>query len=390
MAGVERIENVGSTSWAFTPDRLVRAGERLRALLRARLVDEVSGEPVRTPTRLSSPNPGLRVRLASDGLVGLVAEPAQVLPQLAATAVDLALDVRSEGFLPRTLAGTLGPIAGFPDDFAPLDLGDVALHRGGVAISGRVLQNQSPTPVPLAGAAIGIDAIWSHRPPPLWLPPALAEAPNVMAATPGLYAARAIGTALRERTMLLAAATKRLLEPLVAGQTRLILSDGDGLVAGALLALDIDDGERIELITIAAIAPSVAADEPARITLAHPAAHLHRDGVRCTVAAPQPPGNLAALGREALPGDGTLFLAAAPNLGSGDWIEIDDGVQAPEYQRVERYGAVSDADGYFRLPPIARVAIVRLLVQHAAVADGHPLVGIDSTREAAPLVLALE
>ena len=60
----------------------------------------------------------------------------------------------------------------------------------------------------------------------------------------------------------------------------------------------------------------------------------------------------------------------------------------PEYVRALPLAATSDADGYFELPPISRVALVRLLVQHPGLADARSIVAIEpaTTR----LTLALE
>lgn len=386
----ERLESTARGDWWFSPDRTPAPGERTRALLRARLVDEVSGEPASGPTQLTTPRADLWTRVASDALVGLVGQPARALPELAVAGVPLVLQVRSSGFLPRTLSATLGPIATFPADFAAIDLGDVPLHRPGVAVVGRVLHNLAPEPQPLAGAAVAIDAVWSQVPPPFWVPPALAEPADLVALHPGLYAERAAGTAVNELTLQLSAAAKTLLRPLVPGQTRLRLSDRDGLVAGGVLAIDFDAVDRVEMVRIAAVEPTPDPDEACWVTLAHPASQLHRDGVRCTDAAPQPPAGVAATSRDALPLDATLFLAAAPAMADGAWVEIDDGLAEPEYQRVALYAASTDADGHFRLPPIARVALIRLLVQHAAVTDGHPVVSLDEIRAGAPLVVALE
>ena len=375
-------------AWLLTPDRLPAPGERMRALLRARLVDEQSREAVAAPVALRTPRADIATRATADGLVGLVAAPAVVLPQLAATAADLALEVDADGYLPLTLAGTLGPFATFPDAFAPLDFGDVPLHRTAVTLAGRVMQNIAPDPLPLAGATVQVELVWPRQPPPFWIAPALGEPPNLVSLRPPLYRARAAGTTLRERTLVFSALAKTLLAPLVPGATRLRLSNGDGLAAGMALALDIDTADATEVIVIASVEPASAPDLPVRVTLEHPAMRLHRDGVRCAQATPQPPIAAAVLARDARAADPTVFLAAAPAFTDGAWLEVDDGGPVPEYVRALPLAATSDADGYFELPPISRVALVRLLVQHPGLADARSIVAIEpaTTR----LTLALE
>lgn len=374
---VQRTVDANGHDWTYNPDRLPAPGERMRSLLRARLVDEISGEPVTVPLALRAGRDDLATRASADGLVGLVAAPALVLPDLAATPAELSLEVRGNGYLPLTLAGTLGPIAGFPDAFAPVDLGDVGLRRNGVSLAGRVLHNIAPTPLPLAGATVEVDAVWSQSPPPFWIAPDLAEAPDLVSLRPPLYAAHPVGTALRERALVFSAAVKALLTPLVAGSTRLQLSDGDGLAPGMALAIDIDTPHATEVVVIADVSPASAPDLLVRVTLEHAAVRLHRDGVRCAAAAPQLPTATATLSRDARAADPTVFLAAAPAFTADAWLEIDDGVAPPEYTRAAPLSATTDADGFFTLPPISRVALVRLLVQHPAVADGHPIVAID-------------
>lgn len=374
---VTRTVSANGHDWSFDADTPALPGERLRALVRARLVDEINGDPVVAPFALRASRDDVAARASVDGLVGLVATPSRVLPDLAATPVDLTLEVRSPGFLPRTLRATLGPIAGFPDDFAPVDLGDVGLHRPGVVIAGRVLQNATPVSVPLAGATVEVDALWTQSPPPYWIAPALSQPPNLVTLSPALRAARAVGTALRERALNFAAITQTLLAPLEPAAARLQLSDGDGVAAGLALAIDIDTPSASEVVVIASVTPASAPDLPVRVTLEHPTARRHRDGVRCAVATPQPVVATATLDRDAEPADPTVFLNAAPNLADGAWTEIDDGVAPREYARVARLAATTDADGFFQLPPIARVALVRLLVQHPAIADARPIVAVD-------------
>ncbi|MBI5259399.1 MAG: hypothetical protein HY855_23050 [Burkholderiales bacterium] len=385
---VQRSVNANGHDWLFDSDTPALPGGRMRALLRARLVDEISGDPVAAPFALRASRTDVATRATADGLVGLVAAPARVLPELALAGAALSLEVRRSGFLPRTLHATLGPIAGFPASFAPVDLGDVALHREGVVLAGRILQNAMPALLPLAGATVVLDAVWSQLPPPYWIAPALAEPPDVITLSPPLRAERPAGTTLRERALAFAAVVQTLRTPQEPGATQLELSNGDGVAAGTALAIDIDTPAATEVLVIAAVTPASAPDLPVRVTLEHPTTRRHREGVRCAIATPQPVVANATLDRDALPGDPTVFLTAAPTLADGAWAEIDDGLTAPEYARVALLSATTDADGHFSLPPIARIALVRLLVQHPAIADARPIVAVDP---AAPrLALALE
>lgn len=371
-----RLETVGSTLYRFTPDPPLPAASRWRSVARARVVDEVTREVVLQQIVVTSERTDLTARVASDGLVGLIARPERVFPALATTPVDLRLTLAASGFLPLDLAGSLGPIAGFPAVFAPLDFGDVMLHRPGVALAGRVVRNTT-TPQPIAGAAVRIDALWSSLPPPNWTPPALQEAPNLVALEPGLYAARTTAAAIAHRDLALSAQAKTLQLALSAGQTRMRLSDGQGLAAGGVLVIDRDEPMRIEAIALVHVDTDSTADQPTWITLAHPAKYLHRDGAVCTKATPQAPQTPTTLARSGNRGDAVAFTAGAPAFAPGVFVEIDDGVATREFQRIGRFDTTSDAAGFFRLPPIARVALIRLHVQHAGFSDAQPIVTLD-------------
>ena len=384
-----RLETVGSTIYSYTPDPPPQAADRLRLIARARVVDEVTREAVLQDTLVTSERKDLVARVASGGLVGLIGRPERLFPGLAATPVDLQMTVASSGYLPLELTDTLGPIAGFPALFAPLDFGDVMLHRPGVALTGRAVRNTTTT-LPIAGATVRVDAVWSTLPPANWTPPALQEPPNLVALDPGLYAPRGAATAIARRDLALSAQTKTLAIPLTTGQTRVRLSDRLGLGAGSVLVIDRDDPMRIEAIELTQVDTFSSADQPAWVTLAHPARRLHRDAVVCTAATPQPPLAPTTLGRAGTPGDRVVFVAAAPAFAVGDFVEIDDGVATREFQRIDRFETTSDASGFFRLPPIARVAFVRLRVQHAGFTDSQPIVTLDYRSAIQHVTVAME
>jgi hypothetical protein len=384
-----RLETAGDEVYLYDPDAPRRAGERWRAIARARVADEITLEAIRHQIRVSAERDDLVPRVASDGLVGVIGRPAQLFPTLAAAAVDLHLTIDVPGYLPLPLDGTLGPIAGFPDTFAALDLGSALLHRRGVAIEGRVVQNLTTAP-PIAGASVAIEGVWSTLPPPNWTPPALEEAPMLVALDPGLYAPRGVATTIAQRNLVLSAQTKTLVLPLIAGAQRARISDRDGLGAGDVLVIDRDDPAHFEAIELAQVDSASSVDQPAWITLAHPAAHLHRDGAVCTAATPQAPINGTTFARAGIAGDPVAALAVVPAFASGVVVEVDDAITTREFQRIGVHATTSDADGYFRLPPIARVAFVRLRVQHAGFTDSTPIVTLDYRNAIQRVTVAME
>jgi hypothetical protein len=96
------------------------------------------------------------------------------------------------------------------------------------------------------------------------------------------------------------------------------------------------------------------------VTLEYPLAHTHLEHAVCRVATLPAAGPVNGLVRDAIPGDETAFTNALAGVNTGDIVEIDDAAGPPEYHEASVYRATSDVDGYFRLPPIARVAMVLL------------------------------
>src|SRR5574338_651270 len=108
-----RSETVATTVWQFCPDDIQAAGFRLRALVAARAVDEITGLPVQITT-LATPDlrlaPHVVPRRAAGGVVGLAGKPARLFPDLALTPAPVPLHLAAGGYLPLDLRGALGPI----------------------------------------------------------------------------------------------------------------------------------------------------------------------------------------------------------------------------------------------------------------------------------------
>jgi hypothetical protein len=388
---ISRLEWAGGTSYRYTPDRPRRTADHWRAIAQARVLDEITRETVRHPIHVTAGHEDLVVRAGSDGMIGVVGRPGRIFPALAVTGAALQLTIAVPGYLPLELAGTLGPIAGFPDAFAHLDFGDALLHRPGVVLAGRVVENVAGTP-PIPGAAVRIEGMWSTLPPPNWTPPALQEPANLISLAPGLYAPRAAAAAIVRRDLVLSLQAKTMIRPLSAGATRALISDRVGLAAGGVLAIDRDDAARLEAIELTQVDTTSTLDQPAWVTLAHAAKHLHREGAVCTAAAPQPPQAPTTFTRSGIAGDcvAILNVAPAPAFASGVFVEIDDGAAPREFQRIERFETATDAGGFFRLPPIARVAFVRVRVQHGGFSDSTPILTIDYRSAVQRLTVAME
>lgn len=358
-----------AVDFRFCPDTPQVAGDRLRALVTARVIDEITRLPIER-CRVTTPDPTLALhvaaRSATGGVVGLAGRPARLFPDLAATGAPVPMLISADGYLPRPLPGTLGPIAGFPTQFAPLDHGDVVLHRVGVTLTGRVTRRGTPANLPLAGADVRLDGLWSNYLPAGAAPGPLMEPPRVVALLPGLYADYAAATLSRCDLVPAPAQAKALLQTATPGTRRLRLANRETLVAGMPLLIDPTDPDRRELIGIATIDASYSPDQPAWIELDHPLRHLHRGGVQAVPTAIPATHDPRTLARLAQTGDPLAFLTADPPWAAGTVVKVDDALRPVEYQWVERYQTVADADGYFRLPKLSRVALVRLRASHPA------------------------
>lgn len=76
---------------------------RIWAIVQARLINDVTSEPVRSHIQLKSDIEGCMPRISRDGLVGLAGVPSRVFPVLAGKSFVMTVDVIADGYLPRTL-----------------------------------------------------------------------------------------------------------------------------------------------------------------------------------------------------------------------------------------------------------------------------------------------
>jgi len=384
------MEQAGDTSWDFFPENPPPAADRVRAITRARLIDEISRLPVSSALSVTTPRDDLIPHVAPDALVGLVGQPARALPGLRTAGVTLQMRVNCDGYLPLTLSGTLAAIPTFPDSFAPLNFGNVSLHRPGIAISGRVVHRTPLAPPAIAGASIKLESIWSNPPPANWTPPDLAELPRIVSMSPGLYNARPANTIITQFTLVPTGGSKTLVRAISAGSRRLQISDRQGIAAGGVLLIERNTPGRAEAIRIASVEATPASDLPTWITLAYPCAWSHSNNSVCAAATATAGANVAHSARAGIAGDCVLFTDVLPPFTDGAYVQIDDGVTPVEFQSVGMFATTSDANGYFRLPPISRVALAGLLVSNAPLLDGHPIVTLDYPSPTQHITVSLE
>jgi hypothetical protein len=344
--------------WRLLPDTPPPAqAARAQALARAQLIDELTGEPPPGRAVVVSRMPGAQPASAEGGHVGLTGRPAALFASawpLVAPFPRLALEATLPAFLPVSLAADLSAQPSWPDAFLLHDFLQIAVHRRPTLLSGRVA---SRTAGPVVGAVVEVTEVWST----FAAIGAAGLVPNALSVHAGLYADRPAGANLRRRTLTLQAPIRTLLRHAQAGDTVLRLSDRQGLVVNRPLAIEHGDPEREEYILIAAIDTSLAADQPAAVTLAHPLARTHGAGtaVHRTTFAAAGPAN--AITRAARRGDISLFVNGLNGIAPANpTIEVTGGGAPAEYHGIAAWRTTTDAEGAFRLPPIHRVAHLRL------------------------------
>lgn len=372
--------------YTFCPDDPPRAADRWRAVVRGVAVDEITQLPPDIEIIVTTTARGLTPRVARGGLVGLIGLPGRLYPGLDAAMVDIPFSVAAPGYLRRDLDAILGPIAGFPDAFAPADVGTIWLHRGPIVLRGRAVKQTGIDPAPQAGVAITLAGVWSVFPPHDVVPDTVIEPPNLASLHPGLYADRQSGVdGIRRRDLTLAVGEeKRLLLPAVPGDVTVRLSDRKSLVAGHVLAFESARPDRVEYVAVTHVVGASTDDQPATVTLAHPLAMGHADGTSCVRATPAAPLANNLLTRDGVVGDCVAFAAALGGISDGAVIEVSGGASA-EYQTARLYAATTDADGFFRLPPISRVASVKLHATGGGLTTQEPVVSPDYRRYENPI-----
>jgi hypothetical protein len=272
----------------------------------------------------------------------------------------------------------------FPDAFVPAPPARVALRRPPVRLLGRVVRRNTATNVsaPIANAAIQVTDFWRTR-ARLMLDPAHGSMTDptpaarqfAVSVAPGALAARAAGGVVGAITLPVGD-ERRLERPVSAGDGRVevdrrqLLAPSPALFASRLLRLDPDEPELAEYQTIDTIDPVGGVDEPAELVLELPLRRAHAEGTRVArIDAPAPlPATPRVLRDAAGPGDRCLFLDALTGLGGPGALRLAGGGAPDEFQSFTPLAARSDARGYFRLPPVQRVARLTLRVDDGA---GH-------------------
>jgi hypothetical protein len=350
------------SGWQLAPETAPPAAWWPQEVLHLTVLDEITGQPPAVMPTVSTTTPGFLARASGTG-AGLVGQPLQQFRPAFVTGAQLEIALSGSGFMPLTVSTTIG--AGtepnYPDAFAPVTVpSPVVLHRNPVTISGRTV---SHTGVVRTNATVSLDGIWltlaDHANPP--------ASPNLVTLASPLYADRdTTGTiALQSFTPAQPAQTKTLLLPANVGDTSVRLSDGVGLAVDDVMAFDSQDPGRAEYLPVTVVT-NLGADAtfPATAALAFPLRRPHPLGATAIPMTPGTFGTTIPLSMAARAGDVTLVLSAKMmGLDTPNTVVIARGGNAAaEYHVASLIGGRSDSVGHVVLPPVHRVAKLRLRV----------------------------
>lgn len=348
-----RTVQTSERAYLVSPDRTPQPADRIRALAKVRLIDELTGQAPAGPSLIRTPLKNVYARIGADGIGGVIGTPRAVFPALNAQLYTLHMSVVSEGYVTQEIDVTVLKDLSFPDTFSPPALIDVLLHRQPTIIRGRTIRANSATTIPVPGATVRVTGIW--RTPPAASASVPPSAPNLVSLQPPLYANRKVGVShLGRRNLTALPASKFLLADVLQGATEIRLSDQVSLAVGTILVIDASEPDLIEFMAIQSITGAGTADQPCTVSLAQPLAYEHRRNavvLRANPLSPAPPTKQISV--EALAGDTCVFLSSTSGLTAE--VEVSDG-STNEYHRVSTFSVASDSDGYYRLPPLSRVA----------------------------------
>jgi hypothetical protein len=248
----------------------------------------------------------------------------------------------------------------------------IAMRREPVAFKGRVMRTgvAGAPPTLVANASVALADFWSTqrdvRTRPMIAGVPVGEmtkaAPNTfaLALRQGMLAWRPVNaTAGKANLSLVAGDEKRLLKPASSQMTEVRISDRKNVVLAGVLRLEAGVPERSEIHTVNSIVGLGGVNDPTVVTLDFPVQSDHPPGARVDRLAPLAGALPLKLTDTAAVGDRVLFLDALP-AAPASGLRVRSAGMADEYHDFEFYSTKSDGDGYFRLPPIHRIAQVRL------------------------------
>jgi hypothetical protein len=353
------IYNANGFFYTVALDDELPRGSLPQAVITVFLVDELTGLAPTGDIQIGSTVAGLTPRSGFGGLAGLAGIPTRALSLLRLKDYSVPVQIRIAGYLDVSIVVTILHEPDFPGVFNPPPIRTILLHRQPVTLTGRAVVSSSSGISSAAGATITMTGLWRTLPPAnVVVPP---YPPNIVSLNPPLYVDRpAAGTQIAGTDFLGAPGPdKRLLADARAGESVIQLSDCLLLAPTDVVAIDSGDPAVTEFIEIQSIAKSGADNLPATITLAYPLIFTHGRNAVAHKVTFQPPGVPTTLAQDAIAGDCCTFLTTPVNLGVSPFVQVQGGATT-EYHQVNNFAVTCNSAGFFRLPPLSRVAQCKL------------------------------
>ena len=360
MSTVRQTFTDGDRTYIVSPEERLRVSRLAQAIVSARIEDELTLGPLSSPPFARTTFPKVQAKATPDGIGGISGVPEIAFPALQAQSYQIDLRIGARGYLNFERVVTLGPQPGFPAAFAPIDLGVVRMHREATILKGRVTRAVATDKAPVPGAILTMTGLWRTAPPANVV--VAADPPNIVSLQPGVYFDRSsAGGAIRSRGLApVPGDTRTLVEDVLARAIAARVSNRQGIVAGTILEIESGDPSKAEYLTVQSVTAASAPDQPADITLEYGPRMDHRIGAELRRVTPQAPGPDNALLTDTVAGDACALAAALNGIAGAQTVEIHGGGAPAEYHRVSLFVTTADADGFYRLPPLNRVAQVQI------------------------------
>lgn len=351
--------DVDGRSVRFSPDDAVALVNRTQALLKLLITDEMTGKPPESNLNLSVKESGVTTRVNRDGLSGIVGVPGQVFPKLNSRDYHLSLTLAAAGYVTREFVQPIPQDGSFPATFKAQQL-EIALHRLPVTISGRVVAIAGNSLSPVDGATVTLTGIWKTSPSAnVTVPP---DPPDLVHLNPPLYLDRSGSTQFFQARNItpVSGGDKFLADDVSIGSNQIQLSDRQGLSTGDVLIIDPLQPDVTEFIEIKSLPATGDPDQPTRLTLNQALARIHRRNCLVQLGSLQPATSTHNLNVDAIKGDSCVFLNTVAGLSTNNHVQITGLANSDEYHSVSTFTTASDSNGYYRLPPLSRVAQIEI------------------------------
>jgi hypothetical protein len=187
--------------------------------------------------------------------------------------------------------------------------------------------------------------------------------PPIAAIRPPCYAdvTTAASVEFEDRPIDAAMSAKTLLDDVPVGATEIRLFDAVNLNVNDVLAIDADDDGRREIFDVVAIELSCTPADWATVTISQPLALSHVAGRMVRRLGAAAAGAPVALNYPAFAGDAALLFDTTGIAGGHQVRVVDPGPPiVHSYHRLDILATTSDANGFYRLPPLSRAGKVEV------------------------------